>query len=338
MPSFNQIKEIVVTTLKQSPRTTFYIEGQPGAAKSALALDVGVALGIPHERVHIEHPPLRDPVDYVGLPHLNKDGSTAWATPAWLMKFAVGTGPGLIVVDDYGQAHIAVQNALGGLFLDRRLGEFELDPEVMVIVTGNRAVDKAGSKEPPSQVRNRMNIQNMEVSVDDWSSWALDNDVDPLGVAFIRLRPELLSDFEPNRKHNPTPRSWTKLFQEIPPDMSQSLYMYACEGYVGEGAAAEWVSVRSVMNQMPSIDAIRLEPKEVEVPEDVVVRYAVVTALASTTTEDNFGRTMTYVERIPVEFQTLYITDVLRRVPGTQTTKEFVEWAINNQDLHTSND
>lgn len=332
MPSFQQLKTIITTTLRQSPQTTFYIEGAPGAAKSALGLEIGPALGIPSNRIHIEHPPLRDPVDYVGLPHLNKDGSTDWATPAWLMKFARGTGPGLIIVDDYGQAHLAVQNALGGLFLDRRLGTFELDPAVSVIVTGNRAKDKAGSKEPPSQVRNRMNIQHMEVSIDDWSAWAMDNGITTRGIAFLRLRPELLNNFDPNRKHNPTPRAWAKLFQEIPESLDAALYMYACEGYVGEGAAAEWVAAKDMMDRMPSIDDIRANPKKEPVPPDAVVRYAVATALAATTDKKNFEVSMTYVDRMPAEYQVVYVMDVLRRFPDVRASKPYINWAVKNQD------
>jgi hypothetical protein len=159
------------------------------------------------------------------------------------------------------------------------------------------------------------------------------NDVEPMGIAFLRLRPQLLNDFDPARRSNPTQRSWTKLFTEVPNDLPNNLYMAAAEGKVGEGAAAEWVAARDMMHKMPSIDVIRLHPENTEVPEEPAVRFAVATALSMSASPDSFGRDMLYVSRLPKEFQMVYVTDVLRLNPQVQQTKDFIDWAIKNKDI-----
>ena len=111
------------------------------------------------------------------------------------------------------------------------------------------------------------------------------------------------------------------------------MYLSACEGKVGEGAAAEWVAARDMMAKMPSIDGIRLHPDNAEIPEEPAVKFAVATALSMSATADSFGRDMQYVSRMPKEFQMVYVTDVLRLNPELQQTTDFINWAVANKDI-----
>jgi hypothetical protein len=109
--------------------------------------------------------------------------------------------------------------------------------------------------------------------------------------------------------------------------------MYACEGKVGEGAAAEWVAARSLMGKMPSVDSIRLNPDKTEIPDEPAVKYAVATALSMTAEPESFDRDMIYINRMPKEFQMVYVTDALRLHPELQQTKDFINWAVANKDI-----
>ena len=42
---------------------------------------------------------------------------------------------------------------------------------------------------------------------------------------------------------------------------------------------------------------------------------------------------MLYVDRMPKEFQMVYVTDALRLHPALQQTKPFIDWAIANKDI-----
>jgi hypothetical protein len=246
-------------------------------------------------------------------------------------QFRDGTGPGLIVLEELPQSSTHHQTWAAGFILERETPTFKLDPEVRIIVTGNRTQDKAGAKQLLTHLSNRLYEFNMETSLDDWCEWAMDNDVDPMGIAFMRLRPGLLNDFDANRSVNPTQRSWTQLFQEVPTSLPTDLYMYAAEGKVGEGAAAEWVAARDMMVKMPSVDTIRMQPDSAEVPEEPAVKYAVATALSMTAEVESFERDMKYVGRLPREFQMVFVTDVVRLNPKLQQSKAFINWAIMNR-------
>jgi hypothetical protein len=336
MPSINQCKEIVTSVLRKSPKAVFYIVGKPGMGKSDMCYQVGNDLDIPEDRVMPINLLNHDVVDFTGVPEIVPKDSvrcTTFAPTDMFYQFREGTGPGLIVVEELAQSTNHHQTWFAGFSLDRRTPTFKLDPQVRIIATGNRVEDKAGARQLLSHLNNRMYILNMETSLDDWCEWAMRRGLDSMGIAFLRLRPGLLNDFDPNRGTNPTQRSWTQLFEEVPTNLPTDLYLYAAEGKVGEGAAAEWVAARDMMVKMPSIDVIRMHPENTEVPKEPAVRYAVATALSMSAEEKSFERDMKYVSRMPKEFQMVYVTDVINLLPKLQQTKEFIDWAIKNKDI-----
>ena len=332
MPSLHQVIELTTSIMRKSPKAAFMWHGAPGMGKSDGCLQVGYNLGIGDERQLVVHINNHDVVDFTGVPSV-EDGMTVFNPTKMFYDFREGTGPGLIILEELAQSSINLQTWAAGFVLERKTPVFKLDPQVRIIATGNRAQDRAGAKPLLGHLNDRLYHEDVETSLDDWCGWAMSQGIDPMGIAFLRLRPQLLNDYDPTRRSNPTQRSWTKLFTEVPQDLPTDLYLYAAEGKVGEGAAAEWVAARDMMVKMPSVDTIRLSPKSVEVPEEPAVKYAVATALSMTTEPDAFARDMEYVSRMPKEFQMVYVTDALRLNPRLQQTREFIDWAIANKDI-----
>jgi hypothetical protein len=332
MPSISQTTQTVTRILRKSPKAVFMLHGAPGMGKSDACRQIGDSLGIARDRQLVVHINNHDVVDFTGVPSVT-DGMTIFNPTKMFYDYREGTGPGLIILEELAQSSTQLQTWAAGFVLERETPVFKLDPEVRIIATGNRAQDRAGAKPLLGHLNDRMYHQDVETGLDDWCGWAMVNGVDPMGIAFMRLRPQLLNDYDPNRRSNPTQRSWTKLFTEVPSDLPTDLYLYAAEGKVGEGAAAEWVAARDMMAKMPSVDMIRLNPKAVEIPEEPAVKYAVATALSMTTEPDAFSRDMEYVSRMPKEFQMVYVTDALRLHPKLQQSKDFITWAIANKDI-----
>lgn len=331
MPSINQAKAIVNAVQDRSPTQAYMLHGVPGSGKSHAAVQMARAL-VPEDRILVVHVNNHDVVDFTGVPSV-VDGQTIFNPTDMFYKFREGTGAGYIVLEELAQSSHHHQTWVAGFIDERATSTFKLDPQVRIIATGNRPEDRSGAKPLLAHLNDRFFHIDVETSLDDWCEWAMDNDVNPLGIAFLRLRPELLNDFDPSRRSSPTQRSWTKLFHSIPDDLPTDLYLYACEGKVGEGAAAEWVAARDMMHKMPSIDAIRLKPDTMEVPEEPAVRFAVATALSMSTQADAFTRDMKYISRMPKEFQMVYVTDALRLNTDLQQTKDFIDWAIKNKDI-----
>ena len=332
MPSINQLIDIISACQAHHPSYTAMINGRPGEGKSDACFQIGERQGIPRDR--IKRVPLMnfDVVDLTGVPSVN-DGFTIFNPTKIFYDFREGTGPGLIILEELAQSTAHHQMWAGNFVLDRETPTFKLDPEVRILATGNRVQDKAGVKPLLGQLNNRLKHYDIDTSLDDFCAWAMENRVDPLLIAFLRLRPALLNDYDPNRRSNPTQRSWTELSIQTPSNLPKDMYLTACESAVGEGAAAEWVAARDMMHKMPSIDAIRLKPDVTEVPTEPAVRFAVATAMSMSATADSFPRDMTYVGRMPSEFQMVYVTDALRLNPDLHRTQDFVDWSIKNKDI-----
>jgi len=332
MPTIKQAINLTTTILAKSPTAVINFKGKPGMGKSDATLAVADNLGIPEERVLVVHVNNHDVVDFTGVPEI-ENGMTHFRPTEMFYRFREGTGAGVIVLEELPQSSQQHQTWAAGFILERQTPTYKLDPEVRIIITGNRVEDRSGAKALLAHLSNRTYEIEVETSLDDWCEWAMDHNLDPLGIAFLRLRPALLNDFDPAKSVNPTQRSWTQLFTEVPMDMPSDLYFMAATGKVGEGPAAEWVAAKDMMNKMPSVDTIRLNPTGTEVPAEPAVAYAVATSLSMTAEPQVFDRDMTYVDRMPKEFQMVYVTDALRLHPKLQQTKPFIEWAIANKDI-----
>ena len=332
MPSINEVVSVATQILRKSPTAVPFFKGKPGMGKSDACVQIGHNLDIPEDRILIVHVNNHDVVDFTGVPSVT-DGQTRFNPTEMFYKFREGTGAGLIVLEELPQSSTHHQTWAAGFLLERTTPSFKLDKDVRFLVTGNRVEDRAGAKQLLTHLSNRMYEFEMETSLDDWCEWAMENGVDSRGIAFLRLRPQLLNDFDANRSVNPTQRAWTQLFLEVPQDLPTNHYMMACTAKVGEGAAAEWCAARDLMDKMPSIDSIRLAPDKVEIPTEPAVMFAVATALSMSTSEDAFERDMKYIGRMNKEIQMVYVTDALRLHPKLQQTKPFIDWAIANKDI-----
>jgi hypothetical protein len=293
-----------------------------------VAYPIAEKLEVSAENIHIFRPSLHDPVDILGVPSVS-DGQTKWNTPSWLHKLKHGRH--LLVIDELPQSVKMMQNALAGLMLDRFVGEVQLSNEVYILATGNRTQDRAGANRMLTQLSNRVLEVEMDVNLDDWVVWALDNQIDPLLIAFHRWKSGMLMDFDPDRSQNPTPRSW-EMVAHVPTDLPADLYFDAVGGLVGDGAAAEYVGFRQLADKLPSIDHIMMDPANAPLPSEPDVRYVCVATLATRVTYDNYSGLLEYIERMPVEYQVLFnkTTISTKTDEGIQNHKSFTRWVSKN--------
>lgn len=333
-----QVQRTIVETQMFTPHMAFLIHGSPGVGKSQSCPAIAGAQGIPLNRVKSIHLGDYDRVELGGVPEIathepTGERITVFRPTDILAMFRKGTGAGVVVLEELGSCLDDIKQFVAQLIEDRKTGNFELDPEVRIIATTNRVEDRAGVKPLPSHLNDRFTHIGMSTSIDDFSTHALKRGVDAMGVAFLRLRPELLNNFDPNQTCSGTPRSWFKLFTEVPPTLPTDLYLAVAEGKVGEGNAAEWVAARDMMHKMPSVDVIRMHPEQTEVPDEAAVQFAIATAMSVTTTPDAFVRDMMYIQRMPKEFQMVYVTDAMNLNPELQNTEAYINWAIANKDI-----
>ena len=103
------------------------------------------------------------------------------------------------------------------------------------------------------------------------------------------------------------------------------------KGTVGEGAAAEYLSFARLAADLPSSDEILLNPDSAPVPESPASMYAVCTMLDKKATVNSIGRLLTYIERLPLEFQVLFVKSAATANRAITGSKDYIKWVTTNQ-------
>jgi len=308
------------------------VTGAPGIGKSDVVAQAAAAAGAD---MILSHPVVADPTDAKGLPWATEGAEEATFLPFGEMAQALkATKPAVWFLDDLGQASKAVQASFMQLLLARRVNGHKLPDCVTFMAATNRRTDRAGVSGILEPVKSRFTtIVELEPNLDDWSQWALDNDVPVELIAFLRFRADLLNDFKPSADltNSPSPRTWANVGKLLKLGLSSDLEYTAIAGAVGEGAAAELMGFLRLYRELPNIDGILLDPDSEPLPDQPAAMYATVTGLGARVTEENGSRVLRYAERLMEsgqgEFAVVLVRDAIRKVPAVKETREFVRFA-----------
>ena len=206
------------------------IWGPPGSAKSAIVYTFGQMLNAKMYEIRAN---LFDPVDVRGglkvVEMENGTYKTRYGIPEDYPPSDY-EGPVLLLIDELPNAPKATMNALLQLILDRKIGTYTLPKNTVIIACGNRAQDRAAVHEMPTPLKTRFAHYSLEPNIDDWVAWAVNHDIDPSLIAFLRYRPTLLHDIDASKNASPTPRTWEMLSRKLP---FMDDEFYGCASVVG---------------------------------------------------------------------------------------------------------
>jgi len=318
-------------------RVPLHIWGPCGTGKSQI---VGqVASDLNYDFLDIRAVQL-DPVDLRGLPRISAD-QTEWAPP----KFLPTSGKGILFLDELTSAPQMTQAGCYQLVLDRRLGEYTLPEDWVVMAAGNPASERGVHFSMPRPLRNRFVHLELEADLDDWCRWAIKAHVRPEIIAFLRFKPELLHDADVTSDANacPTPRSWemaSRVLSGVAQRTNARLLSGTSEfeaqllgGTVCQAAASELVAFLRLFRELPSIDEILLNPSTAKVPAEPSAQIAIATALGRVLSDTSVGRGITYLERMPTEMRVMAMRDAAARDAAITHTPEFVSFGVEYREV-----
>lgn len=208
-----------------------FIWGAPGIGKTDIVRQVGKKFGVD---VVVFTLSVRDPVDFIGLPSIEKvtitkpdgetedKGVTTYNVPK---VFPTDNGPedkgGILFFDEMNRANSSVLASSLQLVLDRKVNEYELPSKWVIFAAGNRKEEVPTVTEIEPALANRFAHFNLVTSVSDWEKWALSPEgktkegefkIDSDILAFVKFNSEYFHYLDPDDEA-PTwcsPRSWTK--------------------------------------------------------------------------------------------------------------------------------
>ena len=283
-----------------------FIWGQPGIGKSDLVAEVARSQGRPLIDIRL---PLMEPTDIRGIPYLadvkvyDKEGNLVrdeqgvpitdkqfrWSTPSDLPTDEMSRA--LVFFDEMSAAPPSVQAATYQIILNRRIGNYVMPKDVVIVAAGNRVKDKGVAYNMPMPLANRFTHLTLEVDKDDWLEWATLNRVHKDVVGYINFQGGDLNQFNPSAEGYAfaTPRSWyfaSELLQEegvdgklIDTSLPSDVLGDMIKGTIGEGVGTKFMTYRNQAANLPHAKDVlsgkitKLNTKQID------VMYALVTAL-----------------------------------------------------------
>ena len=216
---------------------------------------------------------LWEPTDIKGIPYFDSNsGTMVWGAPAELpdAEMAAKYDNIVLFLDEMNSAAPAVQAAAYQLILNRRVGQYELPDNVMIVAAGNREADKGVTYRMPAPLANRFVHLELAVNFDDWFQWAVDNNIHKDVVGYLTFSKKDLYDFDPKSPSRSfaTPRSWSFVSELLDDGLDKNTLTDLVSGSVGEGLAVKFMAHRNSAAQMPNpTDILNGKVKELKTKE-----------------------------------------------------------------------
>lgn len=314
------------------------IWGAPGVGKSDILRLIAKNLGYELRDVRLS---TMDVVDVRGFPVPDLEQQVMkWLTanflPPMLIKGKPNKTKGVIFLDELTSAVPAVQAAMYQLILDFRIGDYVLPEGWAIMATGNRKTDRSVVHEMPSALANRLIHLDVEADPDDWQDWARSNNISSTTRGFLAFRKDLLHKFDPNARSWPSGRTWEFVDRNVRDKKLPHEIEYALTaGAVGEGPAAEYLAYAEMADSLPTADEILKKPDTVKISDEPNVLYAIATMMDTQITPQTLKPAMTFLQRLPKEFQVLTMRGAVKACPELETCEEVTAWLMSNTKLLT---
>ena len=277
-----------------------FLWGPPGIGKSDLIEGIAIAMNALVIDLRLGQ---MEPTDLRGIPFYNKDtGTMDWAPPVDLPNNELAKKYDNIVLflDELTSGAPSVQAAAYQLVLNRKIGNYNLPDNVVIVAAGNRESDKGVTYRMPTPLANRFVHLELKVDFDSWVDWAVVNKIHRDVVGYLTFAKGDLYDFDSKSSSRAfaTPRSWTFVSELIDDRMDANTMTNLIAGTVGEGLAIKFMAHRKFAQKMPNPSDILngkvtgLEVREVSAMYSLVISmcYELKDALDNGIDNDDFHK------------------------------------------------
>jgi hypothetical protein len=289
----------------------------------------------------------------IAMPVINHETKTTAYYPN--ARFKVHTGnPVITMLDEFTKGAEPVKNMLHPLLevANPRLGDISVHPDSIVFLTGNLSSDGVGDN-LKAHSRNRIIPLNVrKPDADEWIEWALNNDIEPEVIAWVRQFPHAMASYTDSSQadnpyiYNPrkvqtafvSPRSLERVSNivRVRNQLDTDSLIAAMTGAIGESASRDMQAYIDFSDQLPEWDTILKNPKTAKVPESAGASAIVIFGAIIKVTKDTITPFMDYLERFDPEWQACFAINIAKN-PQKQavafSSSRFADWVQRNEDL-----
>lgn len=325
--AIEMVEHIAINSTPDCPATPVMLWGPPGVGKSQGIAQLVTRLGGILVDIRLSQ---YDSVDLRGIPEI-RTGWTVWTPPIGLPFVGNPNFPTdrliVLFLDEICGASIPTQAVGYQLVNDRAVGEHQLLDNVRIVAASNRDGDRGAQNRMALPLANRLTHAEVGSDAFGWCLHAQDIGLDPMGVAFIQFRKELLNTFDPTKmdKAFATERTWEKALRVYAdPSIPVHIKQASIAGQIGDGPAAEFWGFVDVVAKLPNMAAIARDPLKALLPDEASARWATSVAVSGYMTALNAAAMHRYLQRMDVEYIVLAWHLALRRDNTLYHTPEFL--------------
>lgn len=295
--------------------------GPMGVGKSTLVREVAAQLA-EKTNMHVGVTDIRllnfSPIDLRGIPSADAQKEfTVWLKPK-IFDFQEDELM-ILFLDEISAAPQSLQAAAYQIALDKRIGEFELPGNCIVICAGNRTTDRSVAFRMPKALANRLIHFEIVSDFDSWYEWALRHDIDERVIGYLAFDNSRLNT-EPDIEDLafPTPRSWEFVSRLLKTTGKSPTEVHGLiSGCVGVSNALEFENWCQVYHKLPKVMDILAGKCKVRVKETDVI-YALISSLLAcissrkdTISTRELENVCAYTSQFPADFSAMFFRGLL---------------------------
>ena len=326
---------------------TFVFEGEVGIGKSYMLYELGKRMP-EYQCVYAEMPTF-DVGDMNGVPFtetINGIKVTRFAPDSMLQIYQ--DRPVLFMADEVGKTSRQVQNTLLRLFHEKKIGEYALPPNSIVFGTTNLVGEGLGDY-LQAHAYNRVSVVPIaKPDANEVYAFGSKDGWHPIILAWMKRFPHCLASYREG-EGNPYihyPHKTDKAFVTGRSLNKASHIMWkrhlispralevALIGCVGAAAASGILSFTQVDSTLATWDSIVQTPNTATVPDasNFAANYITVFSAIHLVKRDTFSAWMTYLKRLPKEYQGVFARNVQEAPAGVIAVENraFIAWATEN--------
>lgn len=325
-----------------------FVRSSPGMGKSAMFREIAKELNLVFLDFRASE---MDPTEVKGFPFVNKITNKASYAPTDLIPIKGDTIPEgkkgwLLLCDELISAPPATQAAMYRLILDRKVGDKDIHPNVIIGAAGNLDTDNAVVEEMSTALKSRMATFYLKSSFRDWMGWASSNNINKFVMSYLNFKKSALNNFNPVRAMEESnfacERTWEftsnalnkKRNEHLLKEPNKHVSFFA--GLLGEAIGNEFAGFISVASEVITVDDILANPS-IEQPKKAEQKWTLALNIAEAVCElddtGEIGTLLDYLFSMSLEFQTIALSKIYRDDTELfDTNHKISDWLIDKAD------
>ena len=324
-----------------------YITSKPGVAKSAIGRSIAEKLGFRYLDMRLS---MADESDfkYPYLEDMPSNGKmikvSGYAVPRW--AYEANSQPTIIHFEELNRAPQFVRNAALQILLEREIGEFKFNDNVLMMASGNLG-DEDGTdvEEFDAALNNRLIHISHTLDVEEWLGNFATEKCHKLITSFIKAHPEQMYKTSDNAKGYATPRSWTMLSKFITENWGMDasprdflpLLKEVATGYIGNSAMkfiqyCEDMLNISIQDVLNNFDGIKKDLEKYNRDKNSELIQSLKEIDITKLTDKQLGNAVKFLKNVGDDEKTAYLLYILDNIADV-TNPKMKKFLLEFEDL-----